>query len=74
MTSIKTALVVGGGIGGLSAGIALRQAGVDAEVIELHPEFNVYGAGIIQPSNALRALDTLGLADRCMERDRPTAP
>ena len=74
MTSIKKALVVGGGIGGLSAGIALRRAGVDAEVIELHPEFNVYGVGIIQPSNALRALDTLGLADRCMERGSPYGP
>ncbi len=61
MTSIKKALVVGGGIGGLSAGIALQKAGVDTEVIELQPEFNVYGVGIIQPSNALRALDVLGL-------------
>lgn len=74
MTSIKKALVVGGGIGGLSAGIALRQAGVDVEVIELHPEFNVYGVGIIQPSNALRALDVLGLADNCMERGSPYGP
>lgn len=74
MTSIKKALVVGGGIGGLSAGIALRRAGVEAEVIELHPTFNVYGVGIIQPSNALRALDVLGLADRCLERGSPYGP
>lgn len=74
MTSIKKALVVGGGIGGLSAGIALRKAGVEVETLEIHPEFNVYGVGIIQPSNALRALDVLGLADRCMERGSPYGP
>lgn len=74
MTSIKKALVVGGGIGGLSAGIALRQAGLDVDLIELHPTFNVYGVGIIQPSNALRALDTLGLADDCMKRGSPYGP
>ncbi|MBO0951924.1 FAD-dependent monooxygenase [Fibrella forsythiae] len=74
MSSIKKALVVGGGIGGLSAGVALRQAGVEVDLIELHPTFNVYGVGIIQPSNALRALDSLGLADRCMERGSPYGP
>lgn len=74
MSSIKKALVVGGGIGGLSAGIALRQAGLDVELAELQPAFNVYGVGIIQPSNALRALDSLGLADDCMERGSPYGP
>jgi 2-polyprenyl-6-methoxyphenol hydroxylase-like FAD-dependent oxidoreductase len=74
MTSIKKALIVGGGIGGLSAGIALRKAGIETELVELQPEFNVYGVGIIQPSNALRALDVLGLADRCMERGSPYGP
>lgn len=74
MTSIKKALVVGGGIGGLSAGVALRRAGVETDLVELHPTFDVYGVGIIQPSNALRALDTLGLADRCLERGSPYGP
>jgi 2-polyprenyl-6-methoxyphenol hydroxylase-like FAD-dependent oxidoreductase len=71
MKTIKKALVVGGGIGGLSAGIALRKAGLDVEIIELHPAYNVYGVGIIQPSNALRALDSLGLADECIRRGSP---
>ncbi|WP_375447607.1 FAD-dependent oxidoreductase [uncultured Fibrella sp.] len=71
MSSIKKALVVGGGIGGLSAGIALRKVGVDVDLIELHPAYNVYGVGIIQPSNALRALDSLGLADECIRRGSP---
>ena len=48
MSSIKKVLIVGGGIGGLSLGIALRRAGIDAEIVELQKEYNVYGVGIIQ--------------------------
>ena len=55
-------LVVGGGIGGLSTTIALRQAGFDVDVVEQNPAWDVYGVGIIQPGNALRALHELGLA------------
>jgi 2-polyprenyl-6-methoxyphenol hydroxylase-like FAD-dependent oxidoreductase len=56
-------LVVGGGIGGLSAAIALRQHGVEVDVVEINPKWDVYGVGIIQPGNAIRALDALGLAE-----------
>ena len=34
MSSVKKVLVVGGGIGGLSMGIALRRAGIEAEIVE----------------------------------------
>ncbi|MFD2719602.1 FAD-dependent monooxygenase [Hymenobacter monticola] len=74
MASVKKVLVVGGGIGGLSAGVALRQAGIEVDIAELHPTFDVYGVGIIQPSNALRALDSLGLADACLEQGSPYGP
>lgn len=74
MASVKKVLVVGGGIGGLSAGVALRRAGIEVDVAELHPTFDVYGVGIIQPSNALRALDTLGLADACVAQGSPYGP
>jgi 2-polyprenyl-6-methoxyphenol hydroxylase-like FAD-dependent oxidoreductase len=59
-------LVVGGGIGGLSAAIALRQKGVDVDVVEINPNWDVYGVGIIQPGNAIRALDSLGLAEQAV--------
>jgi 2-polyprenyl-6-methoxyphenol hydroxylase-like FAD-dependent oxidoreductase len=59
-------LVVGGGIGGLSTAIALRQRGVDVDVVELNPRWDVYGVGIIQPANAIRALDALGLAEQAV--------
>jgi 2-polyprenyl-6-methoxyphenol hydroxylase-like FAD-dependent oxidoreductase len=61
-------LVVGGGIGGLSAAIALRKQGIDVDVIEINPKWDVYGVGIIQPGNAIRALDALGLAEQAVEQ------
>jgi 2-polyprenyl-6-methoxyphenol hydroxylase-like FAD-dependent oxidoreductase len=71
MSSIKKVLIVGGGLGGLSLGIALRRVGIEAEIVELHKEFNVYGVGIIQQANALRALDALGVAEETMRRGSP---
>jgi 2-polyprenyl-6-methoxyphenol hydroxylase-like FAD-dependent oxidoreductase len=71
MSKIKKALIVGGGIGGLSAGIALRKAGIEVEIAEISTEYNVYGVGIIQQANALRALDALGVADEAMRRGSP---
>jgi 2-polyprenyl-6-methoxyphenol hydroxylase-like FAD-dependent oxidoreductase len=68
---MKKFLIVGGGIGGLSAGIALRKAGFEAEIVEIRPIFDVYGVGIIQQANALRALDALGVADEAMRRGSP---
>jgi len=64
-------LVIGGGIGGLSATLALRRQGFDVDVVERDPEWGVYGVGIIQPGNALRALDSLGLAEACVESGAP---
>jgi 2-polyprenyl-6-methoxyphenol hydroxylase-like FAD-dependent oxidoreductase len=64
-------LVVGGGIGGLCATLALRREGVEVEVIEREPEWSVYGVGIIQPGNALRALHSLGLAEACVAAGHP---
>ena len=60
-------LVVGGGIGGLAASIAVRRAGIEVEVVESKPDASVYGVGIIQPSNQLRALAELGLLEDCLE-------
>jgi 2-polyprenyl-6-methoxyphenol hydroxylase-like FAD-dependent oxidoreductase len=59
-------LVVGGGIGGLTATLAFRRQGFDVDVVERDPNWAVYGVGIIQPANALRALDALGLAEACV--------
>jgi 2-polyprenyl-6-methoxyphenol hydroxylase-like FAD-dependent oxidoreductase len=71
MTGVQQVLVVGGGIGGLSATIALRQAGLDVDLVEKNPAWDVYGVGIIQPGNALRALDELGLAREAVAQGYP---
>ncbi|MDB9969557.1 FAD-dependent oxidoreductase [Porticoccaceae bacterium] len=56
-------LIIGAGIGGLSAGIALRKKGYDVEIIEKDPEWTVYGVGIIQQNNVIRAMYELGVID-----------
>ncbi|MFE4898268.1 FAD-dependent monooxygenase [Peribacillus butanolivorans] len=63
MSDVKKVLIVGGGIGGLAAAIALQKKGIKAEIVELQKEWNVYGVGIILQSNALRAIDELGLTE-----------
>ena len=60
-------LIIGAGIGGLSSAIALRRKGHDVTLIERDPEWSVYGVGIIQQSNVLRAMDALGVLDRFMD-------
>ena len=56
-------LVIGGGIGGLTSAIALRQKGHHVTVIEKDPDWSVYGVGIIQQSNVIRAMSQLELLD-----------
>ncbi|MGN8001087.1 FAD-dependent oxidoreductase [Sphingomonas sp. 22176] len=62
MQSLKV-LVIGGGIGGLTAAIALRGKGFAVDVIERDPNWSVYGVGIIQQANVLRAMKALDLLD-----------
>ena len=47
--SVERVLVVGGGIGGLCSTIALRRAGIEVDLVEKNPAWDVYGVGIIQP-------------------------
>src|SRR6476620_446373 len=55
-------LIIGGGIGGLTAALALRQRGIAAEVYEAAPELRPVGKGIWVPTNAMQVLDRLGVA------------
>jgi len=71
MSAAKKVLIVGGGIGGLSLGIGLRKKGIEADIVEIQKDYKIYGSGIIQQANALRALDALGVADVAMEKGSP---
>jgi FAD binding domain len=57
------AIIIGGGIGGLAAAVALRQVGIEAVVYERATELREVGAGLILWPNALRVLEVLGLAE-----------
>ena len=55
--------IVGGGIGGLTVALALREFGFEAEVYEQAPELLDVGAAIAVWPNAMRVLERLGLGD-----------
>lgn len=61
--SISSALVVGGGIGGMAAAISLARKGVAVDLIDLDPEWRIYGAGITITGPTLRAYKHLGMVD-----------
>jgi salicylate hydroxylase len=56
-------LIAGGGIGGITALLALRQRGIAAELFEQAAAFGQVGAGLQVSGNATRILRTLGLGD-----------
>ena len=57
MPSVRNALVVGGGIAGMTLGTALLRRGIRAEVVEINPAWSVLGIGISVQGATLRALE-----------------
>jgi salicylate hydroxylase len=57
------AVIVGGGIGGTAAAVALARAGIDVQVYEQARELTEVGAGVSLAPNGLRMLDRLGVAE-----------
>ena len=66
MGDIRRVLVVGGGVGGLTAAATLARRGVEVVLIERRPTFDIPGVGLGQPANALRVYDSLGLLDEIL--------
>ncbi len=56
-------LIVGGGIGGLAAALALARAGHGTDLMEQAPAFDEVGAGIQLGPNVVRRLRALGLGE-----------
>ncbi|GAA4632763.1 FAD-dependent monooxygenase [Actinoallomurus vinaceus] len=67
-TNGRNAIVVGGGIGGLAAAVALIRCGWQVEVLERAPAFEEVGAGLSLWPNGVRALDALGLGENVRRR------
>ena len=65
---LSSILVVGGGIGGLTAAIALRRKGYPVEIIERDPNWSAYGVGIIQQMNVVRAMGEIGVLEAYLSK------
>jgi 2-polyprenyl-6-methoxyphenol hydroxylase-like FAD-dependent oxidoreductase len=63
--------IIGGGIGGVAAAVALHQAGIDAIVYERAPELREVGAGMMLWPNATRVLRDLGLLENVLAHSGP---
>ncbi|KUM70083.1 FAD-dependent monooxygenase [Streptomyces curacoi] len=63
MARSSRAVVIGGGIGGLTAAATLHRGGWDVTVLERAPSLEPVGAAISLAPNSLRALDVIGLGD-----------
>src|SRR5260370_22059647 len=55
--------IIGGGIGGLTAAVALQHQGIQVTVFERNPELREIGAGVTLWANGVQVLRHLGLAD-----------
>ena len=60
---LRRVLVVGGGIGGMASAISFRRLGIDVDLIDIDPDWRVYGAGITITGPTLRAFRALGVLD-----------
>ncbi|KAI0800720.1 FAD/NAD-P-binding domain-containing protein [Fomes fomentarius] len=63
--------IIGGGVCGLAAAVALQKAGLNVEVFEAAAAFGEIGAGIGLGPNAVRALEALGLLDAVRQKLPP---
>lgn len=66
LRDLRRVLIVGGGIGGMSAAIILARNGIVPDLIDIDPEWRVSGAGISISSPTFRAFAQLGLLDEML--------
>ncbi|MFN3874022.1 MAG: FAD-dependent monooxygenase [Ignavibacterium sp.] len=64
-------LINGGGIAGLTCAIALQKLGIETSVFESASEIKPVGAGLVIQSNAIKALEYLGIEDEIIQSANP---
>jgi len=70
---MRRVLIIGGGIGGLTVALALRQANFDVQIFDSVSAIKIVGAGLAIWSNALMALQHIGLAEAVQAAGKPAA-
>jgi 2-polyprenyl-6-methoxyphenol hydroxylase-like FAD-dependent oxidoreductase len=65
------AVIIGGGIGGLTTAIALERIGIETEVFEANFSRQTAGAGIWMAPNAMQVFDRLGFAQEVIKQGIP---
>ena len=68
LAAAERVLIVGGGIAGMSAALALHARGASVTLLDADPRWRVYGAGISITGMSLRAFDHLGVLPAIRER------
>lgn len=73
MSKVNSAIIVGGGIGGLVTALRLHRIGISVRVFETVENIQALGVGINLLPHAVRVLTNLGLAEKLEKTGLPTA-
>ena len=65
--TIMKGIIIGGGIAGLCAGIALNKKGIDVKIFEAAPELKPIGAGIVMAVNAMQVFAKWGIDEEVLD-------
>jgi 2-polyprenyl-6-methoxyphenol hydroxylase-like FAD-dependent oxidoreductase len=63
--------IIGAGIGGLTAAIALQKKGIKVRIYEQTDELKAVGAGIVLANNAMQVFHKLDLKAKIVNRGNP---
>src|SRR3546814_12660570 len=74
MLKDKHVLVIGAGIGGLAATLAIQRAGCRVTVYEIGESLREFGAGVVITPNAMHAFNSLGVGKQLAASGEPGQP